>query len=185
MHHALTTHLPKIPRTYYGYCALTTLGVYNMHAVSTTSRPRLLVADSVHRLFTAFLWCTGKRRSTPGFLKGAFGALILALRFYNMHTVSTISRRRLLVADSVYRLFTAFLCCAGKHRSRTDFRRGPSASSLVFALCVYNMHTLSTISRPCLHVADSVYRLFTAFLWCTGKRRTTPGFLKGAFGPLP
>ena len=41
--------------------------------------------------------------------------------------------------------------------------RGPSALSKTLALCVYNMPTMPTISRPHLHVADHIYRLFTAF----------------------
>jgi len=53
--------------------------------------------------------CTGKCCWCPLFWgKGAFGSLpqILALRIYNMPTVSTISRPRLLGADSVYTLWT-------------------------------------------------------------------------------
>ena len=55
---------------------------------------------------------------------------------------------------------------AGKHCKQTVLggkgSKGPP--SQIFALCVYNMPTVS-ISRLRLHVANHVYRLQTAF-WC-------------------
>ena len=85
---------------------------------------------------------------------------ILALRVYNMPTVYTISRLCLHVADRVYRLRTAFSCArvntiGGPFLVSAGFR----PPSKIFTLCVYNMPTVSTISRLRLHVADSVYRL--------------------------
>ena len=49
------------------------------------------------------------------FRNGAFGPLPLALHLYNMPMVSTISRARLLVADSVYRPQTAIPMCTDKY----------------------------------------------------------------------
>ena len=46
--------------------------------------------------------------------------------------------------------------CTGKCRLQTAFGE-------ILALCVYNIPKGSTISRVCLHVADCVYRLQTAF----------------------
>ena len=42
-------------------------------------------------------------------------------------------------------------------------RQGLWPPSQILALRVYIMPTISTISRPCLHVADLVYRLQTTF----------------------
>ena len=71
---------------------------------------------------------------------------ILALRVYNMPTVSTISRPRLLGADSVYRLQNTMPVCVGERGQRTVWwGGGPSApfpnigpSHLQHAHGVYN-----------------------------------------------
>ena len=90
---------------------------------------------------------------------------ILALRVYNMPTVSTISGRWLLVVQSVYRPQTALPLCAGKRWSRTVFGgRRPSA-----ALPKY-WHFGSATCRRCLQIAGRVY------LWCTLYTNTRPPF---------
>ena len=50
------------------------------------------------------------------------------------------------------------------------FGRGASAPFLNIVTSLYNIPTVCTTSRPCLLVADSVYTLQTALVWCTGKR---------------
>ena len=80
---------------------------------------------------------------------------ILALRVYNMPTVSTISRPRLLGADSVYRLQNTMPVCAGERcQQAIRWRRGPSApfpnigtSRLQHAHGVYNSQAASTWGR--------------------------------------
>ena len=54
-----------------------------------------------------------------------------------------------------------------------------------FGPLALSVHNMSTINKPHLLVAHSVYRLQIALEWCTGKRRERPVFWKGAFGPLP
>ena len=51
------------------------------------------------------------------------------------------------------------------------FGRGPFQT---LSLRVYNMPTVSTISRPRLLGAGSVYRLQAALVWCMGKRTYPP-----------
>ena len=107
------------------------------HFASTTCRRCLQLVGGV------YLWCivsTDPRLPFPcvrvndgsGPFLGEEGlrppSQILALRVYNMPTVSTISGRCLLVVHSVYRPQTALPLCAGKRWSRTVFGgRGPSA----------------------------------------------------------
>ena len=149
------------------------LRVYNMPTVSTISRPRLLVVHSVYRPQTALPLYAGKRwqRTVLGEGGRRPPSQILALRVYNMPTVSTISRPRLLVVHSVYRPQTALPLYAGKRWQRTVLgeggRRPPSQ---ILALRVYNMPTVSTISRPRLLVVHSVYRPHTALPLYAGKR---------------
>ena len=149
------------------------LRVYNMPTVSTISRPRLLVVHSVYRPQTALPLYAGKRwqRTVLGEGGRRPPSQILALRVYNMPTVSTISRPRLLVVHSVYRPQTALPLYAGKRWQRTVLgeggRRPPSQ---ILALRVYNMPTVSTISRPRLLVVHSVYRPQTALPLYAGKR---------------
>ena len=52
--------------------------------------------------------------------RGTPPSQILALRVYNVLTVSTISRPRLLGADHVYRLQTTLPGCTGKRWNRTN-----------------------------------------------------------------
>ena len=149
------------------------LRVYNMPTVSTISRPRLLVVHSVYRPQTALPLYALKRwqRTVLGEGGRRPPSQILALRVYNMPTVSTISRPRLLVVHSVYRPQTALPLYAGKRWQRTVLgeggRRPPSQ---ILALRVYNMPTVSTISRPRLLVVHSVYRPQTALPLYAGKR---------------
>ena len=49
--------------------------------------------------------------------------------------------------------------CTGKQHEWTLFSRPPSQIFGHFVLTFYNMPTVSTISRPCLLWADSVYKL--------------------------
>ena len=93
---------------------------------------------------------------------------ILALRIYNMPTVSTISRPRLLGADSVYRPQNTMPVCAVDRCHRAVWWGRPP--SLILALRVYNMPTVSTISRPRLLGADSVYRPHNTMPVCAGER---------------
>ena len=65
------------------------------------------------------------------------------------------------------------------------FQRGLWAPCLVLARRVYNVRTVSTISRLRPLVAHGLYTLFTAFVWCTGKRQSGTVVSKEAFGPLP
>ena len=96
---------------------------------------------------------------------------ILALRVYNMPTMSTISRPRLPVVHSVYRPQTAHPLYAGKRLQRTVLGEGGlRPPSQILALRVYNMPTVSTISRPRLLVVHIVYRPQTAHPLCAGKR---------------
>ena len=57
--------------------------------------------------------------------------------------------------------------CMGKRRWWSIFGEGNLRQ---MALRIYNMPTMSTISRLCLHVANHIYGLFPAF-WCA---RVTP-----------
>ena len=96
---------------------------------------------------------------------------ILALRVYNMPTMSTISRPHLPVVHSVYRPQTAHPLYAGKRLQRTVLGEGGlRPPSQILALRVYNMPTVSTISRPRLLVVHSVYKPQTAHPLCAGKR---------------
>ena len=98
---------------------------------------------------------------------------ILALRVYNMPTVSTISRPRLV-----------YLWCtvSTDPKPPSPYVRAKDGSgpfwgegglrppSQILALRVYNMPTVSTISRPRLPVVHTVYRPQTALPLCAGKR---------------
>ena len=123
------------------------LRVYNMPTVSTISRPRLLVVHSVYRPQTAHPLCAGKRWQQTVLGEGGLRppSQILALRVYNMPTVSTISRPRLLVVHSVYRPQTAHTLCAGKRWQRT-----------ILGEAKY-WHFASTTCRQCLQLVYSVY----------------------------
>ena len=149
------------------------LRVYNMPTMSTISRPHLPVVHSVYRPQTAHPLYAGKRlqRTVLGEEGLRPPSQILALRVYNMPTVSTISRPRLLVVHSVYRPQTAHPLCAGKRWQQTVLGEGGlRPPSQILALRVYNMPTVSTISRPRLLVVHSVYRPQTAHTLCAGKR---------------
>ena len=150
------------------------------HFACTTCRQCLQLAGRV------YLWCTVSTDPRPpspcvrvndvsGPSLGEAGlrppSQILALRVYNMPTVSTISRPRLLVVHSVYRPPTASPCV------RVNDVSGPSLGegglwppSQILALRVYNMPIVSTISRPRLLVVHRVYRPQTTILLCAGKR---------------
>ena len=149
------------------------LRVYNMPTMSTISRPHLAVVHSVYRPQTAHPLYAGKRLQRTVLGEGGLrpSSQILALRVYNMPTVSTISRPRLLVVHSVYRPQTAHPLCAGKRWQQTVLGEGGlRPPSQILALRVYNMPTVSTISRPRLLVVHSVYRPQTAHTLCAGKR---------------
>ena len=159
------------------------LRVYNMPTMSTISRPHLPVVHSVYRPQTAHPLYAGKRLQRTVLGEGGLRppSQILALRVYNMPTVSTISRPRLLVVHSVYRPQTAHPLCAGKRWQQTVLGEGGlRPPSQILALRVYNMPTVSTISRPRLLVVHSVYRPQTAHTLCAGKRwqRTVLGEAK-------
>ena len=131
------------------------------------------MVHSVYRPQTAHPLCAGKRWQRTVLGEGGLRppSQILALRVYNMPTVSTISRPRLLVVHSVYRPQTAHPLCAGKRRQRTVLGEGGlRPPSQILALRVYNMPTVSTISRPRLLVVHIVYRPQTALPLCAGKR---------------
>ena len=126
------------------------------------------MVHSVYRPQTAHPLYAGKRlqRTVLG-----EGGRILALRVYNMPTVSTISRPRLPVVHSVYRPQTALPLCAVKRWQWTVLGEGGlRPPSQILALRVYNMPTVSTISRPRLPVVHSVYRPQTALPLYAGKR---------------
>ena len=53
------------------------------------------------------------------------------------------------------------LCARVKAVSGPFFREGGQSRSQILSLCVYNMPTVSTISRPRLFVVHSVYKLCT------------------------
>ena len=141
------------------------------------------MVHSVYRPQTAHPLYAGKRLQRTVLGEGGLRppSQILALRVYNMPTVSTISRPRLLVVHSVYRPQTAHPLCAGKRWQQTVLGEGGlRPPSQILALRVYNMPTVSTISRPRLLVVHSVYRPQTAHTLCAGKRwqRTVLGEAK-------
>ena len=88
------------------------------------------------------------------------------------HFASTTCRQCLQLADRVYLWCTV----STDPRPPSSYVRvndvsGPSLGSLgILALRVYNMPTVSTISRPCLLVVHSVYRPQTAIPLCASKR---------------
>ena len=154
-----------------------------MPTMSTISKPHLPVVHSVYRPQTAHPLYAGKRLKRTVLGEGGLRppSQILALRVYNMPTVSTISRPRLLVVHSVYRPQTAHPLYAGKRWQQTVLGEGGlRPPSQILALRVYNMPTVSTISRPRLLVVHSVYRPQTAHTLCAGKRlkRTVLGEAK-------
>ena len=131
------------------------------------------MVHSVYRPQTAHPLYAGKRLQRTVLGEGGLRppSQILALRVYNMPTVSTISRPRLLVVHIVYRPQTAHPLCAGKRWQRTVLGEGGlRPPSQILALRVYNMPTVSTISRPRLLVVHSVYRPQTALPLYAGKR---------------
>ena len=131
------------------------------------------MVHSVYRPQTALPLCAGKRWQWTVLGEGGLRppSQILALRVYNMPTMSTISRPRLPVVHSVYRPQTALPLCAGKRWQWTVLGEGGlRPPSQILALRVYNMPTVSTISRPRLPVVHSVYRPQTALPLCAGKR---------------
>ena len=141
--------------------------------MSTISRPRLPVVHSVYRPQTAHPLYAGKQLQRTVLGEGGLRppSQILALRVYNMPTVSTISRPRPPVVHSVYRPQTAHPLYAGKRLQRTVLGEGGlRPPSQILALRVYNMPTVSTISRPRLLVVHIVYRPQTAHPLCAGKR---------------
>ena len=131
------------------------------------------MVHSVYRPQTAHPLYAGKRLQRTVLGEGGLRppSQILALRVYNMPTVSTISRPRLLVVHIVYRPQTDHPLCAGKQWQRTVLGEGGlRPPSQILALRVYNMPTVSTISRPRLLVVHSVYRPQTAHPLCARKR---------------
>ena len=105
------------------------------------------MVHSVYRPQTAHPLYAGKRLQRTVLGEGGLRppSQILALRVYNMPTVSTISRPRLLVVHSVYRPQTAHPLCAGKRWQRT-----------VLGEAKY-WHFASTTCRQCLQLVYSVY----------------------------
>ena len=79
------------------------------------------------------------------------------------------------------------LICARVNAIRGPFwgERGLQLPSPILALSVYNMQTVSTMSRQCLHGGDSVCRLQTTMPMCTCNNVIGPVLGKEAFGPLP
>ena len=131
------------------------------------------MVHSVYRPQTAHPLYAGKRLQRTVLGEGGLRppSQILALRVYNMPTVSTISRPRPPVVHSVYRPQTAHPLYAGKRLQRTVLGEGGlRPPSQILALRVYNMPTVSTISRPRLLVVHIVYRPQTAHPLCAGKR---------------
>ena len=90
---------------------------------------------------------------------------ILALRVYNMPTVSTISRPRLLVVHSVYRPQTALSLCAGERWYCAVF-----GAKRAFGPVPKHWHFASTTCRRCLQSAGRVY------LWYTVSTEPRPPF---------
>ena len=118
------------------------------------------MVHSVYRPQTAHPLYAGKRWQRTVLGEGGLRppSQILALRVYNMPTVSTISRPRLLVVHSVYRPQTALPLYAGKRWQRTVLGEGGLRHpSQILALRVYNMPTVSTISLQCIYVCVCVY----------------------------
>ena len=131
------------------------------------------MVHSVYRPQTAHPLYAGKRLQRTVLGEGGLRppSQILALRVYNMPTVSTISRPRPPVVHSVYRHQTAHPLYAGKRLQRTVLGEGGlRPPSQILALRVYNMPTVSTISRPRLLVVHIVYRHQTAHPLYAGKR---------------
>ena len=117
------------------------------------------MVHSVYRPQTAHPLYAGKRLQRTVLGEGGLRppSQILALRVYNMPTVSTISRPRLLVVHSVYRPQTALPLYAGKRWQRTVLGEGGLRHpSQILALRVYNMPTVSTISLQCIYVCVCV-----------------------------
>ena len=86
--------------------------------------------------------CLGKRPEWPVFLGWGLRppSQILSLRVYNMPTVSTIRRPRLLVANRVYKLQTVLMWCTGKRRKRPVVGEGGlRPPSQILSFRVYNM----------------------------------------------
>ena len=119
------------------------------------------MVHSVYRPQTAHPLYAGKRLQRTVLGEGGLRppSQILALRVYNMPTMSTISKPRPPVVHSVYRPQTAHPLYAGKRLQRTVLGEGGlRPPSQILALRVYNMPTVSTISRPRLLVVHIVYR---------------------------
>ena len=135
------------------------------HFASTTCPRCLQLAGRV------YLWCTvSTDHRTPcpcarvNAATGPFGgegglrppSQILALRVYNMPTVSTISRPRLLVVHSVYGPQNTMPVCAGERCQRTVWwGRGPAAPFPNIGTSRLQHAQVSTISRPRLLGADT------------------------------
>ena len=146
------------------------------------------MVHSVYRPQTAHPLCAGKRWQRTVLGEGGLRppSQILALRVYNMPTVSTISRPRLLVVHSVYRPRPP------SPSMRVNDGSGPFWGKGAFGPLPNYWHFASTTCRQCLQLAGRVY------LWCTvstDPRPPTPSVRvndgsgpfwgKGAFGPLP
>ena len=142
----------------------------------------------VYRPQTAHPLCAGKRWQRTVLGEGGLRppSQILALRVYNMPTVSTISRPRLLVVHSVYRPRPP------SPSMRVNDGSGPFWGKGAFGPLPKYWHFASTTCRQCLQLAGRVY------LWCTvstNPRPPSPSMRvndgsgpfwgKGAFGPLP
>ena len=150
------------------------------HFASTTCRQCLQLAGRV------YLWCTVSTEprppspsmrvndgSGPFGGKGAFGPLP---KYW--HFASTTCRRCLQLASRVYLWCTVstdprppFPCVRVNDGSGPFWGEGGLRTpSQILALRVYNMPTVSTISRPRLLVVHSVYKPQTALPLCAGKR---------------
>ena len=162
------------------------LRVYHMPTVSTISRPCLVGVHNVYRPQTTGPLCTGKHGCCPVFWEGGLQppSEILALCVYNMPTVSTISRPRLVGVHIVYRpqtaepVYTGKRCCCP-----VIWEGGLRTVSRILALGVYSMPIVSTISRPRLLGVHSVYRPQTARPVYTGKRCCYPVFCERGLRP--
>ena len=90
----------------------------------------------------------------------------------------------MLVADRVYRLFTAFMWCTRKRQSRAVISKGSFAPFTDIGTSrIQPVHSI--ISRPRVLVADGGYKPLNTILWCTSKHLSTTVVSKGAADPLP
>ena len=116
--------------------------------------------------------------SNPGGGGGGLGGWSHARTWPGHPPVSTTCRRCLQLAGRVYLWCTVSIdpdppspCVRVNNVSGPSLGEGGvRPPSQILALGVYNMPTVSTISRPCLLVVHSVYRPRPALPLCAGKR---------------